>query len=89
MAPIWPAVPGTNSTSTAAATASVARVFPVAMLLAMPQTACATTATAAILSPCSQPGASSDPNLSMPSPNSISAMAEGSVKPAQAASAPA
>ena len=33
------------------------RVFPVAMLLAMPQTACATTATAAILSPCSQPGA--------------------------------
>ena len=60
-----PAVVGTASTIAAAATARVARVLPVAMVPAMPHTAWATTATAAILRPCSQ-AASSDPNRSIP-----------------------
>jgi hypothetical protein len=55
----------------------------------MVSTACATTATAATLSPCSQPLSSALPSEVTPWPNSTSAIADGSVKPVQAASPPA
>ena len=55
IAPTWPQADGTSSTTTAASTASVARGRSGQSDFAMPHTACATTATAAIFSPCSQP----------------------------------
>ncbi len=54
----------------------------------MPHTAWATIATATIFSPCRMPAGNASPQLEIPSPNSVSARAEGSVNPAQAASAP-
>jgi hypothetical protein len=55
----------------------------------MPHTACATTATATTFKPCNTPGGTRSPWLVMPMANRISAMADGSVKPAHAAKAPA
>ncbi len=54
IAPICPAADGTASASTAAPTAMVARARSGHSVRAMPHTACATTATATILRPCSQ-----------------------------------
>ena len=62
---------------------------PLHRLRAMPQTACATTATATTLRPDSAPDGMASPRLATPIANRISAIAEGSVKPAHAASAPA
>ncbi|CAG2157495.1 hypothetical protein LMG19282_05471 [Cupriavidus campinensis] len=55
---------------------------------AMPHTACATTATAATFRPCSRPSGTWLPVADSPSASTISAMAEGMVKPSHAASAP-
>ncbi len=72
----------------AAATASVARSLSGVSVRIMPSTALATTATAAILRPCSQALPSASPSAATPKANSTRANAEGSVNPAQAASAP-
>jgi hypothetical protein len=50
----WPVTPGISAASTAAATARLARSRSGHRLRPMPQSACATTATATSLSPCSQ-----------------------------------
>ncbi len=73
---------------TAATTASVARSRSGASERIMPRTACATTATAATLRPCSQALPAPSPTASRPSANRTRASAEGSVKAAHAASAP-
>ncbi len=52
------------------------------------QTACATTATATIFSPCSQAPRPASAQLATPYAKAIIASADGMVKPAQAASAP-
>src|SRR3546814_8851424 len=67
----------------------VARSTPVHRLRAIPHTACATTATAAIFKPCSIPLGTASPQAEIPSAKRMSTIAEGSVKPNQAASAPA
>lgn len=67
--------------------ATVARSRSGASERAMPQTALATTATAATFSPWSQP-ASATPSRWRPNANATRAMAEGSVNPSQAAMAP-
>ena len=54
----------------------------------MPHTASATTATAAILRPRSQPDSATSPIAVTPYANRMSAAAEGSVKPSHAASPP-
>ena len=54
---------------------------------AMPQTACATTATATTFSPCSQ-GASATASVVTPYAKSTSTMADGSVNPTHAATPP-
>jgi hypothetical protein len=66
MAPTWPMVEGTASASAAAATAIVARSRSGQRFRAMPQTACATTATATILSPCSHAAPPRLPNAATP-----------------------
>ena len=55
----------------------------------MPSTAWATTATAAILSPCNRPLPSASPAPATLNANSTMAMAEGNVNPSQAAKPPA
>jgi hypothetical protein len=87
MAPIWPHTVGIASTRIAAATATLARSRSGTSERIMPSTACATTATAATFSPCSQP-APPPPNACTPYANITIATAEGSVKPVHAASAP-
>ena len=79
---------GSASTTQAASVIKPMRARSVHSLPAMPHTACATTATATTLSPCSTPGGSASPWRARPSAKRISAIAEGSVKPAHAASAP-
>ena len=59
-----------------------------ARLRAMPQTACATTATATSFSPRSHPAWDRSPIAPTPRANSVIASADGRVKPAQAASMP-
>jgi len=54
----------------------------------MPQTACATTATATTFRPCTTLDCASAAQLATPKANRISAMDDGSVKPIHAASAP-
>ena len=55
IAPTWPSVDGTVSASTVAAAAIASRSRSGQRFFAMPHTACATTATATIFRPCSQP----------------------------------
>ena len=84
----WAAAVGHTETASAAAMAIVARSRSGASVRAMPQTAWATTATAASLRPWSQPAPErSSPRT--PSPNSTMATADGRVKPSQAATPPA
>ena len=66
IAPIWPQADGTASATMAAATASVARGRSGASVRAIPSTACATTATAATLRPCSQPDPAALPSRPTP-----------------------
>ncbi|KGX10438.1 hypothetical protein X896_5417 [Burkholderia pseudomallei ABCPW 1] len=83
-------VDGTTSATPVAAVMIVTRRASGHRLRAMPQTACATTAADTIFSPCSAPGASARPAApATPYANAIIAIADGSVKPAHAASAPA
>jgi hypothetical protein len=84
-----PGAPGTASTRTAAATASVARSRSGASERIIPRTACATTATAATFKPRSHPEPPGSPSEATPLAKSMIAMADGSVKPTQAATAPA
>lgn len=79
---------GHSNAVQAASTAMVMRAVSVHRLRAMPQMACATTATATTFKPCSTPAGSAAPHADSPSANSVKASAEGSVKPAQASSAP-
>src|SRR3546814_19134992 len=65
----------------------VARSTPVHRLRAIPHTACATTATAAIFKPCSITLGTASPQAEIPSAKRMSTIAEGSVKHNQAASA--
>ena len=74
--------------SSAARMASAARGRSGHNDLAIPQTACATMATATTLSPCTQPDWASPWYSAMPKANRISAIADGKVNPAQAASSP-
>ena len=74
---------GTTRSAHAAPIAIAARNLPEARPGAMPQSAFATTATAATFSPCSQP-ASATSNVARPYANSTIASAEGSVKPIHA-----
>ncbi len=66
IAPICPHDDGAPSAMMAAATASVARARSGASVRAMPSTACATTATAATLRPCSQPEPAALPSAPTP-----------------------
>ena len=66
IAPICPHDDGAPSAMMAATTASVARARSGASVRAMPSTACATTATAATLRPCSQPEPAASPSAPMP-----------------------
>jgi len=84
----WPHAPGHAVTTTAATTAIVARSRSGQSARAIPHTACATTATAAILSPRSQPALErSRPRIDRA--KSTRRIADGSVKPSHAASPPA
>ena len=71
----------------AAAIAIEARRASAAMVRAIVQTACATTATATTISPCSQPAADT-PDPCTSSAKATRAIADGKVKPAHAASPP-
>jgi hypothetical protein len=75
------------SITTAATTAMLARPRSGVSVRAMPQTAFATTATAATFKPWSQP-ASATPVASMTTAKSTSANAEGSVKPTHESTPP-
>ena len=55
--------------------------------VAIPHTACATTATATIFNACNQAAASRSPTAPTPKTKAASASAEGRVKPSQAANA--
>ncbi|MOA10920.1 hypothetical protein D3C78_1308300 [compost metagenome] len=88
MAATWPSAEGMASASRAAAIARPARSLSGHRVLAMPQTACATTATAASFSPCTAPDWASQLHCCMPKANRMSSMADGRVKPSQAAKAP-
>ena len=66
IAPTWPKDDGTASTTAAAATASVARVRSGASARIINRTACATTATAATMRPCSQPLRNASPKEATP-----------------------
>ena len=66
LAPICPHAEGIASTITVAATASVARSRSGASKRIIPSTACATTATAAIFRPCSQPEPPASPTTLKP-----------------------
>ena len=89
MAPIWPSELGTNSTNTSATAAIEARSRSGHSDRAMPQTACATIATATSFRPCSSPAPAGDP-VSAPAPkaNAVISAADGRVKPHHAASPP-
>jgi hypothetical protein len=88
MTPTCPSAVGDASAAIAASTAIVARGASGQSPRAMPHTACATTATATTLRPWRTPAFRNSPYAAMPSPNRISASAEGAVKPIQAATAP-
>ena len=88
MAAICPHAEGSEKVINAAATATVARDRSGARVRAMPRMASPTTATAATFSPCNQPLPSASPRLESPYAKATSAIAEGSVKAVQAASAP-
>ncbi len=79
---------GTASTPMVASTARVARYASGQSYRAMLHTACATTATATTFNPCKAPDPATSPNAVTPYPNKISAIADGMVKPIQAATAP-
>ena len=66
IAPICPSAVGTASARIAAPTAIVARSRSGQRLRAMPHTACATTATATIFSPCSQAAPDRSPSRLTP-----------------------
>ena len=84
-----PATPGCHSVTAQATSINTARPGVAHRLRAMPHTACATTATATTLSPCTSPAPSHAPLAEEnPSPHNASTSAEGSVKPSHAASAP-
>ena len=77
-----------TSATIAATSATVIRGASGVSLVAIPHTACATTATATILSPRSQAAPSTSPTACTVSAKAASASAEGSVNPSQAARAP-
>ena len=81
---------GSRTSNTIAATtmARLARGLSGQRFTPMPHTAFATTATAATFSPFSQPAPLTSPICARPMANSVSAMAEGSVKPSQATKPP-
>ena len=81
--------PGTSSTTTRLSTAIVARFASGVRVLAMPSTACATTATAAALSPWIHPASDTSPSAVTPHANATSNSAEGRVNAVQAATKPA
>ncbi len=87
--PTCPQALGSASAAQAAMAMMLTRSTSVHSVRAMPQTACATTATATTLRPCSAPAGSSSAWRARPSANKINAIAEGKVNPSQAASAPA
>jgi hypothetical protein len=89
MAPTCPIADGSASVASAARIAMPARVRSGHSDFAMPQTACATIATATTFRPCTAPEAASDSYRAMPWANRISATADGSVKPSHAHSEPA
>ena len=66
IAATWPGAEGTSSATSAPATAMLARGGSGQRLRAMPHTACATTATATIISPCSQAAWRRSPTASTP-----------------------
>ena len=66
MAPIWPRDDGSAITISVATAANVARSRSGASERIIKRTACATTATAATISPCSQPLCSALPSEAMP-----------------------
>jgi len=70
-------------------TASVARGRSGQSVRAIPETACATTATATMRSPASQAASCMAPIVPTPAAKAIRAMAEGRLKPSQAATPPA
>ena len=76
------------SASIAAMSATVMRGASGVSVVAMPHTACATTATATILRPWSQAAPPTLPTAWTPNANAARANADGSVKPSQAANAP-
>lgn len=84
-----PATPDSVTARVAATSISRRRGVSGHRLRAMAHTACITTATAATFRPASAPAASAPPLWARPSARAISAGADGSVKPAHAASAPA
>ncbi len=88
MAPTWPSAGGSTNASSAAKTASTRRGQSGHSARLIVHTACATIATATIFSPRTAPDDASAPCCAMPSAKAIIAIADGSVKPAQAASAP-
>src|SRR5687768_5430949 len=88
MTPICASVPGAHETTTAAAIATLALERSGHRFLPMPQSACATTATATTFNPCNQAASAPPPTVVITSANSTSATAEGKVKPSQEASAP-
>ncbi len=84
----WLQTKGSSKTALAAASMMASRGPSLHSVRAMPQTAWATTATATIFRPWMNPPGRASPQRAMPRANSVSATAEGSVKPAQAASEP-
>ena len=88
MAEIWPTPPGAKAVTISAKTAIAARGRSGARFCAMPSTAWATMATATSLRPCRSPSPAGPFSAPAPKAKSVMAIAEGSVKPAQAASPP-
>ncbi|MCY1218440.1 hypothetical protein D9M72_303890 [compost metagenome] len=88
MAPSCPSAVGSATVMSAQATASPARGRSGQSERPMPQTACATMATAAIFRPWMAADPDSQPKCASPSAKSASAMAVGSVNAAHAASMP-
>src|SRR5215831_19296236 len=88
MAAIWPTAVGTERTSRHAVAAKPPRKRSGHNVFDMPQTACATTATATTLRPCTAPEDATPAHRETPNANTMSATADGNVKPHHAASEP-